>query len=63
MPAFEPLARVECDGLMARAWELDGRSGISLSAGAIRMAGAQGNGSGTKAAARTAVVAGASGEG
>jgi hypothetical protein len=60
MPAFEPLARVECDDLTARAWELDGRSGISLSASAIRVAGAS-NGTGTKAAARTAVAAGAEG--
>jgi hypothetical protein len=60
-PAFEPLARIECENLLARSWELEGRSGISLSASAIRLAGA-GNGASTKGAARTAVAAGTGSE-
>jgi hypothetical protein len=54
-PAFEPLARIECENLAARSWEMDGRSGVSLSASAIRLAGSS-NGSAGKQAARAAVA-------
>jgi hypothetical protein len=38
-PSFAPLDKVEFDGLLARPWETNGRSGISFSASAIRSVG------------------------
>jgi hypothetical protein len=56
-PVFDPLARIEFDELNARPWEQNGRSGVSLSATAVRVAGSS-NGR----ASRSAVTA-ATGEG
>jgi hypothetical protein len=38
-PSFAPLDKVEFDGLMARPWENNGRSGVSFSASGISSAG------------------------
>jgi hypothetical protein len=39
-PSFAPLDKDEFDGLMARPWENNGRSGVSFSASGISSAGA-----------------------
>jgi hypothetical protein len=53
-PDLSPLSAVEFDSLTARGWEMDGRSGISLSASGVRPAGSAQNGSkGPRAAAET----------
>ena len=49
-PVFDPLARIEFDELNARPWEQNGRSGVSLSASAVRVAGSS-NGRAKHAAA------------
>ncbi|MGD9696505.1 MAG: hypothetical protein AB7V42_12705 [Thermoleophilia bacterium] len=38
-PGFQPLDRVEFDGLVGRPWEQNGRSGVSFSAVGVRPAG------------------------
>jgi hypothetical protein len=62
-PAFAPLTRVALEGLIARPWDMDGRSGISFSATAIRVASDTPNGTGSRTGAKAAVSATAGAEG
>lgn len=43
-PEIQPLQAVEVENLVARAWAMDGRSGVSFSATSIRLAAPATNG-------------------
>jgi hypothetical protein len=52
-PSFAPLDKIEFDGLMARPWDNNGRSGVSFSASGIRSAASTNGRTRTPVAAET----------